>query len=394
MQLALVFMVAAAVVAIVAQRLRFPYTVALVIAGLAAGALRLLPPVAVSSEVLLTIVIPPLLFEGALHLAPAHLRAYGLLIGLLAIPGTLVAAVGIGWAAAAAGVPPQAAMLLGVIAAAIDPVSVIALVREAGLDPRLAAILEGEAVLNDGVAIVLFTIVSGPAAGGFWPAVGQFVWLIAAGGVVGVLLAAGVSYVLGRVAQPLVETLGSLILLVGSLLAAGRLGASGIIAVMCAGVVFASAGRRSLTGAGQETLRTVWDFLAFLANSALFLFIGLQVTGAHLVRHGMLIAVVIAAALAARALTVYGFAAVSRRFGADIPAAWRHVLVWGGLRGGVAIALVLDLAAGALVLDLGAGLPGHDDVAAAVFGLVVFTLIGQGLSMQPLMRRVGLLPET
>ena len=117
MQLALVFMVAAAVVAIVAQRLRFPYTVALVIAGLAAGALRLLPPVAVSSEVLLTIVIPPLLFEGALHLAPAHLRAYGLLIGLLAIPGTLVAAVGIGWAAAAAGVPPQAAMLLGVISA-------------------------------------------------------------------------------------------------------------------------------------------------------------------------------------------------------------------------------------------------------------------------------------
>ncbi|TMI78050.1 MAG: hypothetical protein E6H03_12770 [Bacillati bacterium ANGP1] len=392
MQLALVFMVAAAVVAIVAQRLRFPYTVALVIAGLAAGALRLLPPVAVSSEVLLTIVIPPLLFEGALHLAPAHLRAYGLLIGLLAIPGTLVAAVGIGWAAAAAGVPPQAAMLLGVIAAAIDPVSVIALVREAGLDPRLAAILEGEAVLNDGVAIVLFTIVSGPAAGGFWPAAGgfwpaagQFVWLIAAGGVVGVLLAAGVSYVLGRVAQPLVETLGSLILLVGSLLAAGRLGASGIIAVMCAGVVFASSGRRSLTGAGQETLRTVWDFLAFLANSALFLFIGLQVTGAHLVRHGMLIAVVIAAALAARALTVYGFAAVSRPFGVDIPTAWRHVLFWGGLRGGVAIALVLDL---------GAGLPGHDDVAAAVFGLVVFTLIGQGLSMQPLMRRVGLLPAT
>ena len=228
MQLALLFMIAAAVVAIVAQRLRFPYTVALVIAGLAAGALRLLPPVAVSSEVLLTIVIPPLLFEGALRLSTAHLRAYGLLIGLLAIPGTLVAAVGIGWAAAAAGVPPQAAMLLGVIAAAIDPVSVIALVREAGLDPRLAAILEGEAVLNDGVAIVLFTIVSGPAAGGFWPAAGQFVWPIAAGGVVGVLLAAGVSYVLGRVAQPLVETLGSLILLVGSLLAAGRVGASGI----------------------------------------------------------------------------------------------------------------------------------------------------------------------
>src|SRR5205807_1284842 len=164
MQLALLFMVAAAVVAIVAQRLRFPYTVALVIAGLA----------------------------------------------------------------------PRAAMLLGVIAAAIDPVSVIALVREAGLDPRLAAVLEGEAVLNDGVAIVLFTIVSGPAVGGFWPAAGQFVWLIATGGLVGVLLAAGVSYVLGRVAQPLVETLGSLILLVGSLLAAGRVGASGIIAVMCA----------------------------------------------------------------------------------------------------------------------------------------------------------------
>ena len=82
---------------------------------------------------------------------------------------------------------------------------------------------------------------------------------------------------------------------------------------------------------------------------------------------------------------MYGFAAVSRRAGAGISPAWRHVLFWGGLRGGVAIALVLDLVA---------GLPGRDDVAAAVFGLVVFTLIGQGLSMQPLMRRVRLLPAT
>jgi len=386
LHLTLVFMLVAAVISLVAERFRLPYTIALVIAGLAAGTLHVFPPVSITPEVLLTLLIPPLLFEGALYLPPADLRAYGWLIGLLAVPGTLIAAVAIGGAAEAVfRLPPRTAFLLGAIAAAIDPVSVIALVREMCLDTRLGAILEGEAVLNDGVAIVLFTIVTGAGGAGLSDAVERFFWLVGVGGAVGVALGGAVCYALDRIHLPLVEALSSLILLVGSLVLADALGASGVIAAMCAGVVLGSYGRSRLTEVGRETVRTLWDVIAFLANSVLFLFIGLQVPGRLLLRYWPLIAVVIVAAVAVRALTVSGFSAICQNAGVSIPTAWRRLLVWGGLRGGVAVALVLDLPA---------TVPGRDAISAAVFGLVLFTLLGQGLTVRAVMRRAGLLPQS
>lgn len=386
LHIALVFLLGAALVSIIAERLRLPYTVALVIAGALAGLSRIPPSVALTPDVLLTLVIPPLLFEGSLRLSVEHLRTYAMLIGLLAIVGTIAAALAIAWAAAVVGhLSVPTALLLGAIAAAIDPVSVIALIQEAGLDARLGTILQAEAVLNDGVVVVLFTILTGPAALVPLAAAGQFLWLLGVGGLVGLALGVAIAHGLGRVTtQPLVEALGSLILLVASVVVAGSVGASGIVAVMCAGVVFTRYRERMLTEAGREIVGTLWDVVAFLANSALFLFIGLQVPVALLVRYWGLIAVVVIAALAIRALVVYGFAALSERRGMPVPRSWRPVLVWGGVRGGVAIALVLDLAA---------GLPERDAVAAAVFGLVVFTLLGQGLSMPALMRRVGVLRD-
>ncbi len=383
LHVALVFLLGAALVSIIAERLRLPYTVALVIAGALAGLSRIPPSVALTPDVLLTLVIPPLLFEGSLRLSVEHLRTYAMLIGLLAIVGTIAAALAIAWAAAVVGhLSVPTALLLGAIAAAIDPVSVMALIQEAGLDARLGTILQAEAVLNDGVVVVLFTVLTGPAALVPLAAAGQFLWLLGVGGLVGLALGVAIAHGLGRVTQPLVEALGSLILLAASVVVAGSVGASGIVAVMCAGVVFTRYRERMLTEAGREIVGTLWDVIAFLANSALFLFIGLQVPLALLGRYWGLIAVVIIAALAIRALVVYGFAALSERRGMPVPRPWRPVLVWGGLRGGVAIALVLDLAP---------DLPGRDAVAAAVFGLVVFTLLGQGLSMPALMRRVGVL---
>ncbi len=387
----LLFLIVAAIVSIIAERLRFPYTIALVIVGLAAGTLHLVPPMHVAPELLLSLFIVPLVFEGSLRLAPGDLRAYGGLIAGLAILGTLAAAGGIAWAAVALWhLPVRTALLLGAIASAVDPVSVIALIQESRLDHRLGTILEGEAVLNDGVAIVLFTLVAGPGAAGpgtagLLGAGGQFVWLIAAGGAVGLLLGAMFTAFIGRVRQPLVEALGSLILAAGSFVAADAIGASGVIAVVVAGVVFGSAGLERLGAASQQTIRTLWDVIAFLANSALFLLIGLAVPLDLLGRNAGLTAIVIVAALLVRALTVYVLGAIEARRGADVPGSWRHVMVWGGLRGGVALVLVLGLASGPL-----AGLPGREPVAAAVFGLVIFTLLVQGLTMPALVRAVGL----
>ncbi len=384
--LVLLFMLVAALVSIAAERLRLPYTIALVLTGLAAGNLHLFPPVHVTPQALLVFLILPLLFEGSLRLAPGDLRAYGGLIAALAVLGTVAAAAAIAGAAGAlTHLPVRAALLLGAIAAAIDPVSVLALIREARLDHRLGAILEGEAVLNDGVAIVLFTLAAAPRTPGLLDAAGRFVWLLAAGATVGLMLGIAVCYGLGRIRQPLVEALGSLILAVGAFLAADSLGASGVIAVVLAGIVFGSYGLQNLTEAAQQAVRTLWDVIAFLANSALFLLIGLEVPSGLLVRHAGLIGIVIVVALAVRAATVHAFATLRPRGAAPLPRAWRHLLVWGGLRGGVALALVLDLPA---------DLPGREPVAAAVFGLVVFTLLGQGLTMKPVLRAVGLLRGT
>jgi len=382
---ALVFLLVAALVSIVAERLRLPYTAALVIAGILAGLSRIPLSVSLTPDVLLTVVIPPLLFEGALRLSIAHLRQYAALIGLLAVVGTIVAALAIAWAVVAVGhLSVMAALLLGVIAAAIDPVSVIALIQEARLDPRLGTILEAEAVLNDGVVIVLFTILTGSAALAPLAAAAWFLWLLGGGGLVGLALGAAIAHGLGRVTQPMVEALGSLILLLAAVVVAGGVGASGIVAVMCAGVAFNHYQERMLTDAGRETVKIVWEAIAFLANSALFLFIGLRVPVALLVRYAGLIALVVVTALVIRGLVVYGFAALAARWGMPVPRPWRPVLTWGGVRGGVAIALVLGLAP---------GLPDHDAVAAAVFGLVVVTLLGQALSMPALMRNLGLLRD-
>ncbi len=382
LELVLLFMLVAAVVAIAAERLRVPYTIALVLAGLAAGALRLLPPLHVTAAELVTVFVLPLLFEGALHLDPDDIRAHGWLIACLAIPGTLAAAFGIAAVVTAAfHIPFHTALLLGAIAAAIDPVSVIALIREARLDRRLGAILEGEAVLNDGVAIVLFTLVAQPGATGPLALAGEFAWLLVGGGLVGAALGAGISYGLGHIRQPLVEALGSLILAVASFIAAGHAAASGVIAVVVAGTIFGSYGPQNLTAAGREAMWTLWEVIGFLANSGLFLFIGLAVPGRLLLHHAGLVVAVAAVALAVRALAVYPLAAWLGRPAAPVPVAWRHVLVWSGLRGGVAIALVLDLPA---------GLPGREMVQAAVFGLVLVTLLGQGLTVRPVMRWAGL----
>src|SRR5690349_4447769 len=163
--LVLGFLATAALVSAVAARLRVPYTAALVVVGLAAGAFRVIPTIAVGSDLIMIALIVPLLFEGAIRIPRGHLRAYAPLVLALAIPGTLVSAAVIAGAAVLAHMPWHAALLLGAVCAATDPAGVIALVRETDLDERLGTVLESEAVVNDAVAIVLFTLAAAAAPG-------------------------------------------------------------------------------------------------------------------------------------------------------------------------------------------------------------------------------------
>ena len=379
LHLALGFLATAALVSAVAARARLPYTVALVVIGLAAGTAHLVPRISVGPEVIVTALILPLLFEGAIRIPRRHLWTYAPLALALAIPGTIVSAAVIAGAALLGHVPWRGALLLGAVCAATDPAGVIALVRETALDERLGTVLEGEAVANDAVAIVLFTLAmaSPPDLG---RAAAAFVWLLAGGAAAGFLVGAGAAYALGGITDPVVEAIGSLVAAVAAYLVAEAVHASGVIGVVAAGLVFATLAARSLTSAGSETVRVVWDVIAFLANSALFLLVGLVVPLPLLARYAGLVAIVVLATLASRALIVYGFTALVARPGAPLPAAWRHVMVWGGLRGGVAVALVLALPP---------MLPQREAVAAAILGTVVWTLIGQGLLMRPVMQWAG-----
>jgi Na+:H+ antiporter len=377
----LFFLLAAAVIAVAAERIRLPYTTALVLVGLAVGLAQFSLPITITPQGLFTLLILPVLFDGGLHLSLHDLLAHKWLVALLALPGTILAAAVIfGAGLLLWHLPLRSAFLLGAIVSATDPVGVIALASERRLDRRLSAILEAEAVFNDAVAIVLFTIGSAPVSPGLLRSVGQFVWLLGGGGIVGIAAALAIIVGLSRVHLHLVESLGSVILAIGVFIAADTLGTSGVIAVVLAGVVLGNYGPSSLTEAGHQTLETLWDVITFVANSALFLLIGLATPIRALVELAGPIGVIILASLAARAASVYGFAAAFG--GRAIPKAWQHVMVWGGLRGGVAIALVLDLPK---------SLPGRYEVVAATYGLIVFTLVVQGLSMGRLMRRVGLL---
>jgi CPA1 family monovalent cation:H+ antiporter len=378
--LTLGFLATAALVSAVAARARLPYTVALVVVGLAAGTAHLVPPIAVRPDVIVTALILPLLFEGAVRIPRRHLRTYAPLIVALAVPGTVVSAAAIAGAALLGHVPWRAALLLGAVCAATDPAGVIALVREAALDERLGTVLEGEAVVNDAVAIVLFglAMASPPDVG---PAAASFVWLLAGGAAAGFAVGAAAAYMLRGIADPVVEAIGSLVAAVAAYVVSETVRASGVIGVVAAGLAFAELAGRSLTPAGSETVRVVWDVIAFLANSALFLLVGLVVPLPLLARYGGLIAVVVLAALASRALIVYGFTALLARGAGPFPTVWRHLMVWGGLRGGVAVALVLALPP---------MLPQREAVAAGILGTVVWTLVGQGLLMRPIMLLLGL----
>jgi CPA1 family monovalent cation:H+ antiporter len=349
------------------------------VVGLGVGALPVVPRFSPGPDLIVIVLIVPLLFEGAIRIPRHHLRTYAPLVLALAIPGTLVSAAVIAGAALLGHMPWRAALLVGAVCSATDPAGVIALVREARMDERFGTVLEGEAVLNDAVAIVLFSLAA--AAPGIGPAAAAFVWLLAGGTLAGLVTGAVVAYALAGITEPVVEAIGSLVAAAGAYAAAEAIGASGVIGVVAAGLVFAGLAGRSLTPAGTETVRVMWDVIAFLANSALFLLVGLVVPISLLARQAGLIAVVVVAALAARALSVYGFTALFARREAPFPPAWRHVLVWSGLRGGVAVALVLALPAATAQ---------HDAVAAGVLGLVVWTLVGQGLFVGRAARRAGL----
>ena len=381
-------------VALLVRKIRIPYTVALVVVGLilailptegilAPGVLALNDEAA--SELILALLVPPLIFEAALRLNLKTLRKEWLPIFLLAVPGVLIAAVLVGNVVSfALGIPIAIAIAFGALISATDPVAVIAFFRTLGVDKRLSILIEGESLINDGVAVVLFSMAlaaAGIAAAQPTVAQGLVEFVRVAGGGILVGLVTGVlaAQIIGRLDDRLVETTLTLTLAIGSFVAAERLHVSGILAVLSAGLVIGSLDLEKLSPTTRITLHNFWDLLAFLANSAVFLLLGLEINIARLAENLPVVVLAVAAILLSRAVVVYSMTWLSSRVSDPIPMRYRHVMFWGGLRGAVSLALALSLT-----------VPGAEALRTMTFGVVLFTLLVQGLTIEPLIKRLGL----
>jgi CPA1 family monovalent cation:H+ antiporter len=391
----LLFVIATAV-AIAARRFRIPYTVALVVTGLVLGAVHALEPPALTRDLMFAVFLPGLLFEAAFHLDfKAFRNDVGPIVGL-AVPG-VVAAIGL----TAVILTPVVsaldleraftwvyALVFGAVVAATDPIAVVGLFKRLGAPKRLSVLLEGESLLNDGTAIVFFTLIVGVVAGASASGAGlalDFVRVVGLGGLVGLVIGLLVSEVVKRVDDPMIEITLTTIAAYGSFVTAEQLHCSGVIATVVAGMLCGNyAARAGMSPSTRIAAETFWEYVAFALNSVVFLLIGFRVSLAALAASWQAILVAYLAVLLGRGVVVLGVSGLLKAARNPIPPAWATVLTWGGLRGSLSMVLVMGLPLGFAHRDL---------LVTMTFGVVILSILVQGLSMAPLLRQLGLLQE-
>ena len=382
-EIAIALLVIATIVGIAARRLRMPYTVGLVLVGAALAILYRDEPVVVNPDIILGVFIPPLIFEAAFHLPVEELRRNILSILRLAVIGVLLTTFLVGYIVHfGAGIPLGFAIVYGAIIAATDPVAVIALFRSMGVPKRLQVLVEGESLLNDGTAIVVVHIAVAVAITNKFDLVegiGTFFYSAGLGLGIGLVLGILASFMITRIDDHLIETALTFVLAYGAFLIAETLHVSGVLAVVAAGLVNGNIGPRGMSSSTRIVVFNFWEFLSFLANSFVFLLIGLVVNPDLLADNWQAILWGIFAALLSRLIVVFGLFPTSKR----IPSKWKQIIYWGGLRGAISLALVLGLTG-----DLGINV--SSQLQAMVFGLVLFTLLIQGTTMNGLVKRTGI----
>ncbi|HEY9715368.1 MAG TPA: Na+/H+ antiporter [Chroococcales cyanobacterium] len=386
----LTLLLIASATAICTKWIKIPYAVALVTAGLCIGLFKVLPPVQMTPDLVLVIFLPALLFECAWSLDLDILRKNWRAICALATVGVVVCMFGVAVILHCLGsMNYTTAMLFGAMIAATDPVSVIALCRRLGVDHRLTMILEGESLFNDGTAVVLFKIVLAVVLAGtaFSPVkcAFDFVFTVLGGAVFGAGVGFATSKITSAFDDHLLETMITAVVAYGTYLAADQLHLSTVIAVVAAGIVVGNYGaKQGMSATTRFAVDSFWEFAAFLCNSLLFLLIGLQVQIPLLMKHKSQIGLGILAVVIARIIVVYGICPCVSTRTLPIPIKWQHFLFWGGLRG----ALVM-----ALALSLPLSFPDREGIINMTFGVVLFTLLIPGLTIEPLARVLGIRAE-
>ncbi len=375
----------AAVVAMLARRLRIPYSVGLVLAGIGLALLPVLHDVQLTKELVFTVLLPPLIFEAAFYLHWNELRKDLLLILVLASLGVMLSAgittIGLHfivhweW---------PGALVFGVLIAATDPVSVIAIFKEAGVRGRLRLLVESESLFNDGTAAVAFAITVALAMGQNVTSLDitkALVMMVGGGILCGASVAGGALLLAGRTEDHLVEITFTTVGAYGSFLLAEHFHFSGVLATLTAGLMMGNLGPLgAISDKGRSAVESFWEYAAFVANSLVFLLIGMRETRQNFAAVWWPAMVAIVLVTIGRAAAIYPTCFLFSRSSLRVTARHQHILFWGGLRGALALALVLGLPD---------GLPYREEIIAISFAVVAFSIFVQGLTIGPLLHRLG-----
>jgi CPA1 family monovalent cation:H+ antiporter len=378
----------AAVVAMLARRLYLPYSVGLVIAGITLSLLPGLPQLQFSRQLIFIVLLPPLIFEASLYIRWQDLRKDLPVILAMAIVGVLLSAcvttLGlrylVNWEL-------PSAVVFSVLIAATDPVSILATFKETGARGRLRFLIEAESLFNDGTAAAAFSIAIAFVSGRELTAteVVKTSLLTVGGGLVcGAVVAVTILLLAGSADDHLVETMLTTAAAYGSFLLAEHFQFSGVLATLMAGLVLGNVGPLgALSEKGKDAINSFWEFAAFVANSLVFLLIGMNGTREKILPIWQTALAAIVLVMLGRAAAVYLTLLPFARSSSRVSLRQQHILVWGGLRGALPLALVLGLPA---------GIPHREVMITVTFGVVAFSVFAQGLTVVPLLRRLGELP--
>jgi CPA1 family monovalent cation:H+ antiporter len=376
----------AVVVAMLTQKLNLPYSAGLVAAGIFLAFSRFSPAIVLTKDLLFTVLLPPLIFQAAFYIEWRRLRRD---LGIIAALATLGVVFSAGITTAGmhylASWPWEGALVFGVLISATDPVSVIAAFREAGAHGRLPLLVEGESLLNDGTAAVAFgmalDLVQGRSSTPL-EALGQLLRMAAGGLLCGALVAGAALLLVGNTQDHLVELALTTVAAYGSFLIAERFHMSGVLATLSAGLTLGNFGSRgTISDRGKEAAQDFWEYAAFVANSLIFLLIGMRLAVQDFRAAWLPAAIAILLVTLGRAAAVYPCCALFAGSKARVPARYQHLLFWGGLRGALALALALALPP---------EVPQRDAIVTVSFAVVAFSIFAQGLTMKPLLRASGM----
>ena len=380
----------AALVAMVAQRVKIPYTVGLVLAGIALSFFPIGPRLELSKELIFTILLPPLIFEATLFIRWRELIYNLPVIFVFATIGVVFSAIlTIAGMVYLAGWAWQSAAVFGILIAATDPVSVIATFKEAGVHGRLRLLVEAESLLNDATAAVGFTLVLALVTGSSVSAQTTFMnttYSIVGGLMIGALCAGVILLLTHTTDDHLVELTLSTVAAYGSFLIAEDLHVSGVLSTITAGILVGNFGLPyAYSDRGRAFIMDFWEFMAFIANSIIFFLIGASQANQLSFTTLLPVTVAILVVTLGRAAAIYPLSALFDRSRWKIERNHQHVLFWGGLRGALALALALGLPQ---------ELEYREQIITAAFGVVAFSIFVQGVTMTPLLRGLNVLSSS